>query len=75
MQSHILRYFPKEELESMAGALAAWYSSGRKADKVEVDYTERRNLRKTPGGKPGFVIYHTNYSLVAKPSLEGLTRQ
>ena len=58
-----------------AGALAAWYSSGRKADKVEVDYTERRNLRKTPGGKPGFVIYHTNYSLVAKPSLEGLTRQ
>ena len=57
-----------------AGALAAWYSSGRKAGKVEVDYTERRNLRKTNGGKPGFVIYHTNYSLMAVPSLEGLRK-
>ena len=46
----------------------------RKAPKVEIDYTLRRNLRKKNGGKPGFVIYHTNYSLMAKPDLTGLTR-
>ena len=57
-----------------AGALAAYYSSERKAPKVEIDYTLRRNLRKKNGGKPGFVIYHTNYSLMAKPDLTGLTR-
>ena len=37
------------------------------APKVEIDYTEKRNLRKSPGQPPGFVIYHTNYSMVAAP--------
>ncbi len=57
-----------------AGALAAYYSSGRKAPKVEVDYTLRRNLKKKNGGKPGFVIYHTNYSLVAIPKIADIER-
>ena len=48
-----------------AGALAAWYSKGRGNDKVEIDYIQRKNVRKAAGGAPGFVIYHTNYSLVA----------
>ncbi len=52
-----------------AGALAAWYSKGRAADKVEVDYIQRRFLRKVTGGAPGFVIYHTNYSLMAVPEI------
>ena len=51
-----------------AGALAAAYSSERNADKVEIDYIERKHVKKTPGGKPGFVIYHTNYSLMASPA-------
>ena len=57
-----------------AGALAAWYSSERKSPKVEVDYTQRRNLKKKNGGKPGFVIYHTNYSLMAVPDISKLKR-
>ncbi|MDO4615613.1 MAG: NFACT RNA binding domain-containing protein [Lachnospiraceae bacterium] len=57
-----------------AGALAAYYSSQRSAPKVEIDYTERRNLRKKNGGKPGFVIYHTNYSLIAEPDISGIQR-
>ena len=48
-----------------AARLAAYYSKGREQDKVEVDYTLRRNLKKPAGSKPGFVIYHTNYSMVA----------
>lgn len=53
-----------------AGALAAYYSKGRSNDKVEIDYIERKFLRKVTGAAPGFVIYHTNYSLVATPKLE-----
>ena len=52
-----------------AGALAAYYSKGRNADKVEIDYIQRRFLRKVNGGAPGFVIYHTNYSLMATPEI------
>lgn len=52
-----------------AGKLAAYYSKGRQAPKVEIDYTERRNLKKPPAAKPGFVIYHTNYSLLIEPDI------
>ncbi len=47
-----------------AGRLAAYYSSMRGADKVEIDYIEKKHVKKPKGGKPGFVIYYTNYSLV-----------
>lgn len=53
-----------------AGALAAYYSKGRDNDKVEVDYIQRKNIKKPAGAAPGFVIYHTNYSLVAVPSAD-----
>ena len=33
-------------------------------DKVEIDYVEKKHVKKVKGAKPGFVIYHTNYSLV-----------
>jgi predicted ribosome quality control (RQC) complex YloA/Tae2 family protein len=53
-----------------AGALAAWYSKGRDNEKVEIDYIQRKHVKKAAGGAPGFVIYHTNYSLMAVPKLE-----
>lgn len=52
-----------------AGRLAGYYSKGRTAPKVEIDYTERKNLKKPPSAKPGFVIYHTNYSLLIEPDI------
>ena len=52
-----------------AGELAAYYSKGRENDKVEIDYIQRKFLKKVPGAAPGFVIYHSNYSLVASPRL------
>ncbi len=52
-----------------AGALAAWYSKGRGNEKVEIDYVQRKHVKKAAGGAPGFVIYHTNYSLIAEPKL------
>lgn len=52
-----------------AGALAAYYSKGRDGDKVEVDYIQKKQIKKVTGAAPGFVIYHTNYSMVAEPKL------
>ena len=57
-----------------AGRLAAYYSKNRGNDKVEIDYIERKHVKKTNGGKPGFVIYHTNYSLVIDSDISGITQ-
>lgn len=53
-----------------AGSLAAYYSKGRGNDKVEIDYIQRKLIKKVSGAAPGFVIYHSNYSLVAVPKIE-----
>ena len=42
--------------------------------KVEIDYTQKKNLRKPNGAKPGFVVYYTNYSLLIEPDISGLTQ-
>ncbi len=55
-----------------AGRLAAYYSKGRENDKVEIDYLEKKNVKKPNGSKPGFVVYYTNYSLVASPDITNL---
>ncbi len=56
-----------------AGALAAYYSSGRENGKVEIDYTEIFNVKKPKNAKPGFVVYYTNYSLIATADISHLT--
>lgn len=53
-----------------AGALAAFYSKERSNPKVEIDYLQRKLLKKVPGAAPGFVVYHENYSLMASPSAD-----
>lgn len=49
-----------------AAALAAYYSSGRSMGKVEIDYVKRKEIKKPASAKPGFVVYYTNYSMVAE---------
>ena len=55
-----------------AGRLAAYYSKARGAEKVEIDYLERKNVKKPNGSKPGFVVYYTNYSLTIDTDISGL---
>ena len=66
--SHVIVKTKGEELPDStfeeAGRLAAYYSSMRNADKIEIDYIERKHVKKPTGGKPGFVVYYTNYSLI-----------
>ena len=40
--------------------------------KVEIDYTQKKNVKKPNGSKPGFVVYYTNYSLVIDSDISGL---
>ena len=47
-----------------AGRLAAYYSQSRGNEKVEIDYVQKKQIKKPKGGKPGFVVYYTNYSLM-----------
>lgn len=53
-----------------AAELAAYYSSGRDTDKVEIDYLQKKNVKKPANAVAGFVVYYTNYSMVATPTLE-----
>jgi len=32
-----------------------------------VDYVRKKELKRVPGAAPGFVIYHTNYSILVEP--------
>lgn len=56
-----------------AGMLAGYYSKGRELDKVEIDYIQKKHIKKPNNSKPGFVIYHTNYSLTIQPDISGIT--
>ncbi|MEH2956317.1 NFACT RNA binding domain-containing protein [Candidatus Merdisoma sp. JLR.KK006] len=56
-----------------AGRLAAYYSKSRGNEKVEIDYVEKKHVKKPGSAKPGFVVYYTNYSLVIDSDISGLT--
>lgn len=55
-----------------AAKLAAYYSKAKEQDKIEIDYTEKKNVKKPNGGKPGFVVYYTNYSMVIDSDISAL---
>ena len=55
-----------------AGRLAAYYSKKQGSDKVEIDYVEKKHVKKPNGAKPGFVVYYTNYSLVIDSDISGI---
>ena len=55
-----------------AGKLAAYYSKLRGQEKVEIDYIQKKQVKKPSGGKPGFVVYYTNYSLMIDSDISGI---
>ena len=50
-----------------AACLAAYYSQGREAGKVPVDYTPVRYVKKPAGSRPGMVVYTTYQTIYAVP--------
>lgn len=56
-----------------AARLAAWYSKAKGQSRIEVDYTLKKNVKKPGSGKPGFVVYYTNYSMLIDADISHLT--
>ena len=75
--SHVIVKNPGSELPDNtyeeAAALAAYYSKGRDMEKVEIDYVEKKAVKKVPGAPLGFVIYNSNYSMNIAPDISKLT--
>ena len=81
--SHVLlvtngREVPDRPFEE-AGKLAVHYSSVNTSSlpsgdgtKHEVDYVQKKEVKKPNGAKPGYVVYYTNYSLTADSDISGL---
>lgn len=65
------RELPDKAFED-AARLAAYYSKGRGQEKVEIDYTEKKNVKKPGAAKPGFVVYYTNYSMMIDTDISKL---
>ena len=61
---------PSERDFTEAAEIAASFSKGADGQNVEVDYTLVKHVKKPAGSKPGFVIYHTNWSCIVTPNAE-----
>ncbi len=75
--SHVILKTDGKELPDRAfeeaAKLAAYYSKARNQNKIEIDYTEKKNVKKPGGSKPGFVVYYTNYSMAIDADISQLT--
>ena len=74
--SHVIVKTEGDELPDRtfeeAGKLAAYYSKSKGQEKVEIDYIQKKHVKKPSGGKPGFVVYYTNYSLMIDSDISGI---
>jgi len=72
--SHVLlqtRGTPLDKIDDatvlMAASLAAKYSAAVQSGKTPVDYTQRQNVKKPPGSRPGKVIYDHYFTVYVEP--------
>ncbi len=54
--------------------IAALYSKAARGSLVEVDYLLAKGVKKVSGAKPGFVIYHSNWSAYVTPDEEKIAK-
>lgn len=71
--SHVLMMCAGEEPDAKdfteAAEIAA-LNSKAEGENIAVDYTYAKNVKKPPSSKPGFVIYHTNWTAYVTPDKE-----
>lgn len=58
---------PPDNTVTQAAQLAAYYSEATGGANIAVDVTPVKQVKKTPGGKPGMVIYHTYRTAIVNP--------
>lgn len=59
---------PPENVIAYAASLAAAFSSARNAGKTAVDYTLKKNVKKSPKSPPGMVTYTEQKTLIVIPA-------
>lgn len=76
--SHVIlkanKTMPPDKTFEQAASLAAYYSKLRDSDYAEIDYAEKKHIKKPSGGAPGFVVYYTNYSMMASTDISGIRK-
>ena len=58
---------PPDNTITQAAQLAAYYAESTGGQNIPVDITPVKQVKKTPGGKPGMVIYHTYKTVIVNP--------
>lgn len=58
---------PPDDTVTQAAQLAAFYSESTGGQNIPVDVTQVKQVKKTPGAKPGMVIYHTYRTVIVNP--------
>ena len=61
---------PPDDTITQAAQLAAYYAESTGGQNIAVDVTPVKQVKKTPGGKPGMVIYHTYRTVIVNPYKE-----
>jgi len=58
---------PPDDTVTQAAQLAAYYAETKGGQNLPVDVTPVKQVKKTPGSKPGMVIYHTYRTVIVNP--------
>ena len=58
---------PPDDTITQAAQLAAYYAESTGGQNIPVDVTTVKQVKKTPGGKPGMVIYHSYKTVIVNP--------
>ena len=58
---------PPDDTITQAAQLAAYYSEHKGGQNLPVDVTPVKQVKKTPSGKPGMVIYHSYRNVIVNP--------
>lgn len=76
--SHVLIKCAGKKLDAQtleeAAILAGYFSKAKNQTKVEVDYTQKKNVKKPSGAKPGMVIYEKNKTIVIDATEENYVK-
>lgn len=59
---------PTDEIIKFAAEVCAYYSEARERDKVAVDYTQKRYVKKPSGANAGFVVYTDFKTILVAPN-------
>ena len=65
---------PTDRDFTQAAEIAAYHSKAYGGQNIAGDYSLAKNIKKPPAARPGFVIYHTNWTAYVTPNADDIRR-